>query len=157
MSVRYRRLRAGALISALVGAGLAPIVANPAYAATCRTAGHTYITVAGQLYISGYEGDERFGVPFVTIPRGASYKIGGNGIQPRDPMRAKLFRRNADNSTGFPVGDYFFINTAGNNCVVNEHTFTNNDQPGAYVLFTDYIAGNSGAGVAERVAFIDVV
>jgi len=34
MSVRFRRLRAGALIAALVGVGLTPIVANPASGTT---------------------------------------------------------------------------------------------------------------------------
>src|SRR5262245_1948638 len=81
-----RTFAAGAtLIASLAAvAALSVIGASPAGATTvCNTPGHAYVTQPGRAFFSGYEGDQRFGVPTLSYVQGTqSFRLGGNGIRP---------------------------------------------------------------------------
>ena len=83
--------------AAAVGASLSVGVldAPSAGAARCATAGHAYLTQPGRTIFSGFEGDQRFGVPMVTYAQGAqSFRLGGNGISPGSGVDFFAFDRN---------------------------------------------------------------
>lgn len=104
------------------------LTAAPAQAATCRTLGHAYLIFNG-VHFSGYEGDQRFGVPNVTMARGSRFELGGNGIKPGTPI---VFRVEG------PGNDETVVGPAGSNCVVNQRAFIQGAQPGQYRLFATY-------------------
>src|SRR5262249_30211163 len=49
---------------------------------TCKSDAQAYIVRSGVVYSSGFEGDERFGIPTLNISRGQHVTVGGNGIKP---------------------------------------------------------------------------
>jgi hypothetical protein len=74
-----------AAVAATVTVGAAaPASAQTGYG--CRTAGHAYLTQPGHVYFSGYENDQRFGIPTVNAVRGDTFRLGGNGLQPGTPL-----------------------------------------------------------------------
>src|SRR5262245_8060075 len=82
---RGRRILARALALVLPLAGVAvvsTVVASPASASTCATDGHAYLIGGGGIFYSGFEGDQRFGVPTATVTAGSYIQLGGNGIRP---------------------------------------------------------------------------
>ncbi|MFD5703114.1 hypothetical protein [Streptomyces lasiicapitis] len=109
--------------------GTVATTASSATAATCRTLGHAYNIFNGNVYFSGYEGDQRFGVAHITMARGARYELGGNGIKPGTSI---VFE-----AVG-PATYFQTVGTAGGNCVVNQRPFFQNGLPGEYRLFATY-------------------
>lgn len=140
------------LTPVMVMAG-ALLPASPAQAATCRTAGHAYVVRDGRVFFSGYEGDERFGVPTLSAPSGTQVTVGGNGIAPGGKVILYLLDVN-DVLRSVKRVD---AQPAQSNCVSNENRWTIDMPRGRYVAYANYNAGNSGALVGERVAFIDVL
>lgn len=126
------------------------VTATPAYADDqCATPGMAYLIYGGRLYMSGYNGDQRFGVATVQMPVNAIVEVGANGINPNHVMQFELINR----STGQPW-PWVYLPQAGGNCVVNQRSFfiafppTGNPNlppppPGSYTLTASYQAGNS--------------
>jgi hypothetical protein len=160
--VLTRALVASATVfaSLAIVAALAVIGASPASATTiCNTPGHAYVTQPGTAFFSGYEGDQRFGVPTLSYVQGTqSFRLGGNGIRPGSQI--VFFAINTD--TGAAAGlvnPGFNYNTrgAGSNCVVNEEgPFVFALQPGNYRIQAAYIGGNSGQFVVDVVTNVQV-
>jgi hypothetical protein len=124
------------LVMALAVAGS---TAPPAHAAGCVTLGHAYYikTSTGFNYMSGFEGDVRYGIPLVEVRRGETFQLGGNGIKPGTPIRFY-------SATGF-MGQFnnqsFFTTNAGGNCVVDQtrnNGFIGNVPNGIYRVRADY-------------------
>jgi len=133
--------------------------ATPAEASTCATPGHAYLTKPGALFFSGFDGDQRFGIPTFNTFRGDSFRAGGNGIAPGNFIN--FFAVNQ--ATGQPVdftgnGDPLFRFTtdfAGLNCVANEvGPFSVQVPDGRYRISAQYSSGNAGF-ITDQV--VDVV
>lgn len=151
------RRAVGLLVAILAAtAGVLAVGAVEASAATCATPGHAYLTKPGAVYFSGFDGDQRFGIPTLNTYRGDTFRLGANGVTP-----VSLVNFNAtDRDTGaavnlFPFGDrvsdYSFTN-----CVLSEMgPFTVNLPDGRYRITATYIAGNANAFVTDQV--VDVV
>jgi hypothetical protein len=152
-------LRVLTLVSLTLGTTAALAVgAQPASAATCATAGHAYLTQSGRVLFSGFEGDQRFGVPTFNTFRGSTFNLGANGIRPFDFVTFVA----VDPATGAELNLDFFGNgqasfslPVGENCVANEQQFTVRVPDGRYRLTARYSAGNSGARIDEPV--VDIV
>jgi hypothetical protein len=143
-----RALVALVMVASLGLAGAA--AASPAGATTrCATAGHAYLTQPGRVIFSGFEGDQRYGVPTVSYAQGTQFfNVGGNGIRPGTSIVFNVY--NTDNWS-FVAGTY--SRSAGSNCVANEvgtSTFTNLP-PGNYQVHAGYYAGNTGQYVVTDV------
>ena len=158
-TARLRRRAAGLIAGVAAIAALGIVGAPAAHAATCATAGHAYLTKPGVAYFSGYDGDQRFGIPTFNTVRGDTFKVGGNGIAPNTFIRFRA----RDLSTGALV-DFFGPQTAefgyttayNSNCVANEEgPLTITVPNGRYRVFADYLAGNLNQYVTDQV--VDVV
>jgi hypothetical protein len=134
--------------------------AAPAGASTCATPGHAYLTQPGELYFSGFDGNQQFGVPTFNTFRGDTFQVGGNGIAPFFNIQFRAM----NTATGafvdlFSTGDAefgFVTATAFDNCVVHESgAFTLNLPDGRYRLVAQYLSGNLGTQVVDQV--VDVV
>src|SRR5262245_23218507 len=96
--------------------------ASPASAAACVTPGPASLTQPGRAFFSGYEGDQRFGVPTVSYIQGAeSFRFGGNGILPGTGINFVAL----DDASGaqvalLPWSSGYATRGARSNCVVNE-------------------------------------
>jgi hypothetical protein len=121
---------------------LAMSVASPpqAHAAGCVTLGHAYYIKlpSGFNYMSGFEGDKRYGIPLVEVRRGEPFQLGGNGIKPGTGIRFY----NASGVMGSEFGNQSFNTTnAGSNCVVDQtrnNGLIGNVPNGTYRVRADY-------------------
>lgn len=127
--------------------------ASPLRAAACRTPGHAYVVRDKRAFLSGYEGDERFGVPTLRARSGTRVTVGGNGIAPGG--RVSLYLLDAGNALR-PVKQVD-APPAQSTCVSAEKRWTIDMPRGRYLAYATYHAGNSGADVGDRVAMIEVV
>jgi hypothetical protein len=117
-------------------------VASPpqAHAAGCVTLGHAYYIKlpSGFNYMSGFEGDKRYGIPLVEVRRGEPFQLGGNGIKPGTAIR---FYNNSGIMDPFNGASSFFTSFAGSNCVVDQtknNGFIGNVPNGTYRVRADY-------------------
>jgi hypothetical protein len=157
--------RALAVVAAVVASmaavtAFAVIGASAASATTfCNTPGHAYVTQPGRAYFSGYEGDQRFGVPTLSYVQGTqSFRLGGNGIRPGSQIIFFAVNTDTGEAAGLVTPGYNY-NTrgAGSNCVVNEEgPFVFALQPGNYQVKAAYLAGNSGQFVVDTVTNVQV-
>ena len=164
MTVRPRsrllRHAVGLIVSIAAIATIGVVGAPAAQASTCATPGHAYVTKPGVAYFSGYDGDQRFGIPTFNTVRGDTFMVGGNGIAPYTFVRFRA----RDLATGALV-DFFGPGTAefgyttaynNGNCVANEEgPLTITVANGRYRVFADYLAGNLNQFVTDQV--VDVV
>jgi hypothetical protein len=137
----------GLAVVAAVTAGSA-VNAPSANAALCRTAGHVYLTQPGKTFMSGFEGDQRFGVPTASFVQGSqSFRIGGNGL-----LRSTQPGFRVVDANGNTVGPN--INPSGrvrDNCVLNEYgPFTFSMPPGNYQVLATYRTGNTGQDIINE-------
>jgi hypothetical protein len=163
---RVRASAAGFLACAAVTASAAlAIGAAPAQAGTpgtCATEAHAYLTQPDRAYFSGYNGDQRFGVPTLVVSQGQQIRLGGNGIQPGSGMKFEAFKPPGPGLP--PVGerinfgplpgnrDYLTL-AARSNCVVHEEgPYRVTAPPGKYRIFVTYNPGND-----PRLSIFDVV
>jgi hypothetical protein len=116
----------------------------------CATPGHAYVVRNGQAYWSGYEGDERNGVPTLYLSRGNHVTVGGNGIDPGQQVFF-YFYDDAGNYQGSATS-----HAAGSNCVANEREITINLYSGHYLVKAYYRSGNTGLTYFDRVTFLQV-
>jgi hypothetical protein len=116
----------------------------------CNTPGHAYIVRNGQVYFSGYEGDERNGVPTLYINRGYHVTVGGNGIKPGQQVFF-YFYDDAGNQWSSATS-----HTANSGCVANEREITINLPRGHYLAKAYYQSGNTDLTYFDRVTFIQV-
>lgn len=138
---RTRSLLLSLALIAASGASLAAS-AGPAAAGPCVTPGHAYFIYPanGFNYMSGFEGDQRYGVTTITAHRGDGFQLGGNGIKPR---REIIFRATSGMFGG--SANTAITTDAGSNCVVNQrdNAFTIGNVPnGTYTIRAEYVAGN---------------
>ena len=160
---RKRALVALASLGAALGAVTVggAIGAPTASAARCATLGHAYLTQPGRAFFSGFEGDQRYGVPTVTYAQGTqAFRLGGNGISPGSGVDFFAFDRNTGAQVGFVPGRpaQYYTSRAGSNCVVNENgPFYFTLPPGNYRLVANYFPGNNFRLVTDVVANIDVL
>lgn len=156
---RSQRLRrALGLVVAMLAAtaGILAAGAAPASAATCATPGHAYLTKPGAVFFSGFDGDQRFGIPTVNSYRGDTFRLGANGVTPVTLVNFFAI----DRDTGAPVNLFPFGDRVSDysftNCVLSElGPFTVNLPDGRYRIYASYIAGNINAFVTDQV--VDVV
>ncbi|MFB4285603.1 hypothetical protein ACBJ59_60825 [Nonomuraea sp. MTCD27] len=126
-------------------------IERPGNRVICKTDAHAYV-VFGRPYFSGYEGDERNGVPTMHVSSGTRVSVGGNGIKPNTSISFKVY--NAD--TGAEVGAVT-SRTAGSNCVANETGYTLSFSSGRYLVRATYTSGNSQTTYTDhRVTFIQI-
>jgi hypothetical protein len=160
---RKRAVVALATLAASLGAVTATgaLGAPTVSAARCATLGHAYLTQPGRTIFSGFEGDQRFGVPTVTYAQGTqSFRLGGNGISPGSGIDFFAFDRNTGAQVGFIPGRpaQYYTTTARSNCVVNENgPFTFTLPPGNYRIVANYFPGNNFRLVSDVVANLDVL
>lgn len=179
MSLRIRtrrRARAAGLLvcAAVVATGLTVVGATPAQAYACATEGHAYLTQpGGQVHFSGYNGDQRFGVPSIVVSQGQPLSVGGNGIYPFFANGRFGIGWRAEKWTGPGPGNFslgsinFFPNvalyetrSAYDNCVVHEQgPFPVAAPVGHYRIFANYTPGKHfpGEGVTDVVADVEVL
>jgi hypothetical protein len=149
-----------ASLSVVAVSGL--VVAPAANASTrCNTAGHAYVTAPGRPALtSGFEGDQRYGLPTWTYTQGwESFRLGGNGISPGSFIDFFAFDANTGQQVGFVPGRaaQYPTRAAGSNCVVNEegpYTFTL--PPGTYKIVANYFPGNNFRLVTDTLGFLNV-
>jgi hypothetical protein len=153
----HHPLRRGLALVAGTAAAVAAFLAlgtAPAQASTCATPGHAYVTKPGAVYLSGYDGDQRFGIPTINTYRGDTFRIGANGIRPLAFVNFFV----VDAATGAPATSFFVdggwgSQTVGSNCVLNEEgPFTISAPDGRYRIRAMYFAGNSGTWVTDQIA-----
>jgi hypothetical protein len=157
---RVRTLFSLVIVMAAVSTALVASGVSPASAATCRTPGMAYLTQPGAVYFSGYDGDQRFGVPRITAVSSFSgnFRFGGNGIAPG----TRITFRAEDLYTLTPVDilpGTLTLTTpaAGSNCVVNEiGPYEVAASTGLYRITATYTSGNKGVGVIDQVVDIMV-
>ncbi|HWD46121.1 MAG TPA: hypothetical protein VHM23_20825 [Actinomycetota bacterium] len=138
------------------------LVAAPmASAASCNTLGHAYVTAPGRSALtSGFEGDQRNGLPTWTYTQGwESFRLGGNGISPGSFIDFFAFDANTGQQVGFVPGRpaQYPTRAARSNCVVNEegpYTFTL--PPGTYKIVANYFPGNNFRLVTDTLGFLTV-
>ena len=135
------------------------LVAAPA--ASCATLGHAYVTAPGRPALpSGFEGDQRNGLPTWTYTQGwESFRLGGNGISPGSFIDFFAFDANTGQQVGFVPGRpaQYATRAARSNCVVNEegpYTFTL--PPGTYRIVANYFPGNNFRLVTDTLGFLNV-
>jgi hypothetical protein len=151
-----------AFLSAVaVGGALSTPTATAASAARCNTPGHAYVTAPGRPALtSGFEGDQRNGLPTWTYTQGwESFRLGGNGISPGSSVEFFVFDAN-NNQVGFVSGREasYFSRGARSNCVVNEegpYTFTL--PPGTYRVQANYFPGNNFRLVTDVLGYLNVL
>jgi hypothetical protein len=150
--------RALALVAgALMAGGVLVSGATPASAATCATAGHSYLTQPGRFFFSGFEGDQRYGVPALYTFSFDAFSLGGNGIRPGTSIRFEF----TDKATGAPAnvvtgtGSSYITRAARSNCVVNEEGTGIFAPVGTYRVTAYYTAGNTNQYVVDPV--VDIV
>jgi hypothetical protein len=151
-----------AVVAALAAVAVVGTVAASPASATgrCATAGHAYLTQPGRTIFSGFEGDQRFGVPTVSYTQGTqSFRLGGNGLAPYSYLNFRAVDAVTGAEVPFIPGLPFGISlVTGGNCVANEvGPFTFTLAPGSYRIVASYFAGNSGQIVNDVVANLDVV
>ncbi|WP_113701314.1 hypothetical protein [Nonomuraea lactucae] len=169
---RHRPTKPGRLLARLAAAtGMAAavsaaIVAPANATATCATEGHAYYIddgpnapLPGFNYMSGFEGDQRYGVFQLRVKRGDRFRIAGNGILPGSfqtqsriqfaavnlagTSNAKIFSRNGAASSSVATS------LAGSNCVVSDanpvNAYTVGNVPnGTYRIFASYNVPENG-------------
>ena len=128
------------LVASLSVVAVGGLVAAPtaSAAASCNTLGHAYVTAPGRPALtSGFEGDQRNGLPTWTYTQGReSFRLGGNGISPGSIIDFFAFDANTGQQVGFVPGRpaQYATRAARGNCVVNEEgPFTFTLPPGTYV------------------------
>jgi hypothetical protein len=152
----FRRALA-VVAGALMTGGVLVSGATPASAATCATAGHSYLTQPGRFFFSGFEGDQRYGVPALYTFSFDAFSLGGNGIRPGTSVRFEV----TDRATGEPANilsggrSSYITGAARLNCVVNEEGTGILAPVGTYRVTAYYTAGNTNAYVADPV--VDIV
>jgi hypothetical protein len=154
---RTLRRTAALLATSLIAASGVALTSGAASAAVCVTAGHAYFIkpISGPNYMSGFEGDQRYGVPTVTALRGDGFELGGNGIKPGTRITFTAV------SGMFGASNSLVTSTAASNCVVDQtrnRAAIGNLPNGTYTLFASYTGGNSGRFVNnEPVVKIKVI
>jgi len=154
-----RRLRRLAGVVAGLSAMAAVLVAgsSPAQALTCVTPGHAYVTAPGVVFFSGYNGDERFGVPRVVVQQGDRVRVGGNGIKPGTDIAFRAVRSDGRIFNFFPGQLDYLTAPARDNCVVHEEgPFEIVAPPGMYRVVGVYQPGNQPIGVTDPVVDFEV-
>jgi len=148
-----------ASLSVITVGGL--VAAPMASAASCNTLGHAYVTAPGRPALtSGFEGDQRNGLPTWTYTQGwESFRLGGNGISPGSFIDFFAFDANTGQQVGFVPGRpaQYPTRAARSNCVVNEegpYTFTL--PPGTYKIVANYFPGNNFRLVTDTLGFLNV-
>src|SRR5262245_33846346 len=141
---------AAAMVSAALAIGAAPAQAGTP--GTCVTEAHAYLTQPGRAYFSGYNGDQRFGVPTLVVSQGEQIRLGGNGIQPSSGMKFQALKHPcsgpppaADRSNFGPLPgkrDYVTLVAYGNSVVPEECPYRVTAPPGRYRIFVTYNPGN---------------
>lgn len=111
-----------------------------------RHPGHAYLTQPGELYFSGFDGDQRFGIPTFDVVRGERFRVGANGVRPNSGISFT-----ATNTATGALVDLFstgnpgqgFVSGSQSNCVVHESgEFTVNLPDGRYRVVAVYQSGN---------------
>jgi hypothetical protein len=131
-----------AAVAATVAVGAAPAHA----ASRCSPAvigGHAYLTQPGRVFFSGYDGDERFGVPTAVVGAGATFRIGGNGIEPRETIKFQAINMDTLAIEDFVPGKKTYeTKKARDNCVVHEEgPLTVTAPRGRYWIVATYKSG----------------
>jgi hypothetical protein len=164
LSLTQRPLRrATALFAALIAAAALAAVLAPAAAQAanrCATDGHAYITRPGGFFFSGFNGDQRFGIPTTTVSTEQSLKLGGNGILPGSRITFQAWNRANGTVLEFTRGRGLAYSTNGarSNCVVNEESFRLSLPPGEYRIQAIYNPGNQPwMSVVDQVVNLNVV
>lgn len=146
--------RIARLLTAFAVAMLATIApalaATPASAAgPCGNLGHSYlITQSGSLYVSGCQGDQRFGVQTISLQRFDVVQLAGNNIRPRTSITFTI--RVPDGST------QTIVTTAADGGGVvrqepNTYFFTGSAPLGTYQFFSAYTAKTGAVVNSEHV------
>ncbi|MEV6522317.1 hypothetical protein AB0M43_10275 [Longispora sp. NPDC051575] len=135
-------LAVAALVTTTIGA-------PPAQAAGCNTPGHAYLIHQGRVYFSGYEGDERFGVPTLTVARGSWVQLAGNGVRPG--TQAVFVDA---------LGFNYTTTAAGSNCVIRQESnpwrINPDIAPGTYLVDASYLTPTRQV-LHDRVVYLQVV
>jgi hypothetical protein len=119
------------------------------------------VTRPGQVLFSGFNGDQRFGIPTVDVAQGFSFKLGGNGILPGSRISFQAWNRNTGQVLEFVRGRglTYTTNGARSNCVVNEEgSHSLSLPPGEYRIQAVYFPGNQPwMSVVDQVVNLNVV
>jgi hypothetical protein len=153
---RHRPARLAAVLTSLMLVPLAVVgAASPAAAAAaCAQPGHAYLIHEGRAYYSGYEGDYRFGIQYLVLPRGTAVQVGAAGLKPGFFGEFDLYPGDT-----VPPGWFYAQRLTrpqvGGNCVINQQwVYPHPSLVGTYQLRVNYVAGNSGAPVQETEVFV---
>jgi hypothetical protein len=153
--------RTGRLAAVLASLVLAPLVvvgaASPASAsaAFCVQPGHAYLIHDGRAYYSGYEGDYRFGIQYLVLPRGTPVQVGAAGLLPDSFAEFNLHTGDAVPPDWIVVQRLDRPKVMGN-CVINQRwVYPHPDLIGTYQLRVNYRGSwNGGAAVQETEVFV---
>jgi hypothetical protein len=142
------------LVAALVTTTTAGLQPARAAAGPCGNLGQAYvITQSGTVYMSGCEGDQRFGVQTISLQRFDVVQLAGNGIKSGTPITFKLSVPDGSTET-------YTTTNAGKNTVVpqepNSYFFKGTAPLGLYTFSANYTSANGKSVSNEPVVRVQL-